>query len=171
MNGQKYEKRVASYLRGKGYKKVAITKTSGDYGVDIVANKMFHKYAVQCKYYAKPVGISAVQQVVAGMAYYECDRAMVVTNSTFTRQAKQLAEHNGVVLLEKVNPRSTLLTIFLLRVMAILSLYILYIMGYRATVYCIIAVAVLLLWLGLYLKYLVYKERKEIVPEEDMEEL
>lgn len=55
--------------------------------------------------------------------------------------------------------------------MAILSLYILYIMGYRATVYCIIAVAVLLLWLGLYLKYLVYKERKEIVPEEEPEEI
>ena len=167
MNGQKYEKRVASYLRGKGYRNVHITKTSGDYGVDITANKMFHKYAVQCKYYAKPVGISAVQQVVAGMAYYECDRAMVVTNSTFTRQAKQLAEHNDVILLEKVSPYNTLLTEVLLRIAAVVALYCLYKMGYVVTVICIIAVAVLLFGFGLYLRYV---SSKEVIEESEDDE-
>ena len=59
--------------------------------MDITARRRGHKYAVQCKFYSHPVGVSAVQQVVGGMAYYDCDRAMVITNNTFTRQAKELA--------------------------------------------------------------------------------
>lgn len=152
MDGNKYEKRVASYLRDKGFKHVTITKTSGDYGVDIIANKHFHKYAVQCKYYSKPVGIAAVQQVVAGMAYYECDRAMVITNSSFTRQAIQLAEHNNVELLANIMPRSSLFQDFLLRLCGIAGLYCLYKLGYWLIVVLILFCMLLLFILWLFLK-------------------
>lgn len=160
MNGNKYEKRVASYLRGKGYRHVKITKASGDYGVDIIANKHFHKYAIQCKYYAKPVGISAVQQVVAGMAYYDCDRAMVITNNTFTRQANELASRNDVELIPGLMPRSTLLTVFLIRLSAIASLYLLYKLGYEIIVYLYLVIVVLIVALGIYLKYLLKKSNE-----------
>ncbi len=81
---------------------MTVTKASGDYGVDVVASKHGKKYAVQCKYYSNPVGITAVQQAVAGMAMYGCNSAMVVTNSTFTAQARTLAGRNHVILLEKI---------------------------------------------------------------------
>ena len=102
MTGLEYEKLVAKYLRHNGYNRVSVKKGSGDYGVDVVAYKGQHKYAIQCKYYSSPVGLSAVQEAVAGKAFYNCDRAMVVTNNTFTEAAFNLAQSNGVVLLEGV---------------------------------------------------------------------
>ncbi len=102
MDGHDYEYVVARYLKGHGYTGAKVTKVSGDYGVDVTAHKGGHTYAVQCKYYSNPVGVSAVQEVVAGKAFYGCDVAMVVTNSTFTKAARDLAKANGVILLEGV---------------------------------------------------------------------
>ncbi len=103
MNGYDYEYVVAQYLKKQGYKNVNVTKASGDYGIDITAYKDEHKYAVQCKCYSQPVGISAVQEVVAGKAMYNCDKAMVVTNNTYTNAAIELARKNDVVLLSGVS--------------------------------------------------------------------
>lgn len=107
LTGVEYEYNIAAYLKRKGYWGVKVTKASGDYGVDITAHKYGKKYAVQCKYYTQPVGVAAVQEVVAGRAYYGCDRAMVVTNSTYTTAAKELAKCNNVTLLEGVSPTET----------------------------------------------------------------
>jgi len=105
MDGKKYEKKVASYLKRKGFFAVKVTGESGDYGVDVLARKNIHKYAIQCKYYSRPVGVHAVQQVVGGMKYYRCDKAVVITNNTFTRQARTLADENNVILIEKYDGR------------------------------------------------------------------
>lgn len=102
MNPYSYEYSVAAFLQNNGYKNVRVTKASGDYGVDITAVKGKKKYAVQCKYYSNPVGLSAVQEVVAGKSMYGCDSAMVITNTVFTQPAKNLAAQNGVELMEHV---------------------------------------------------------------------
>ena len=122
MDGQKYEYRVATYLRQHGFKKVSVTKASNDYGVDVIAYKHRKKYAVQCKYYSKPVGVHAVQQVVGGMRYYECDCAMVVTNSTYTRQAKELASRNDVELVEQYSGRNGFRRFYLNLILVLLLL-------------------------------------------------
>ena len=83
-------------LKNRGFKNIQVTQKSGDYGVDITAYSHHHKYAIQCKYYTSPVGISAVQQVYSGRKKYNCDRAAVLTNSTFTPAAKDLAKSNQV---------------------------------------------------------------------------
>lgn len=102
MTGHDYERVVAAYLRNKGYNRVEVTKGSGDYGVDVIAHKGKKKYAVQCKYYTSPVSLGAVQEVIAGKAMYNCNAAMVVTNSTFTEAAEKLAKQNGVKLVSGV---------------------------------------------------------------------
>lgn len=102
MTGREYEFVAADYLRRHGYHDVRVTRASGDYGVDLTCRCRGIRYAVQCKYYTHPVGISAVQQAVAGKAQYGCEGAMVITNSTLTRAAAQLAESNGVVVLQQV---------------------------------------------------------------------
>ena len=104
LDGTGYEVFVAKYLRERGFRQVLHTGATGDFGVDIVAKKHGVYYAVQCKYYSGAVSGAAVQEAVAGMAYYHCDRAMVVTNSGLTRGARALAEANQVLVVEHLEP-------------------------------------------------------------------
>lgn len=98
MSGEEFEQYVQEILKRNGYKHVELTKRSGDYGVDILAQYKGEYYAFQCKKYAKPVGVAAVQQAYSGCQYYECDQAVVVTNHRFTAQAIALAQTNDVIL-------------------------------------------------------------------------
>ncbi|MCM1508399.1 MAG: restriction endonuclease [Ruminococcus flavefaciens] len=103
MNGYLYEELVANYLKDNNYTDVVVTQASNDFGVDIVAKKGNSKFAVQCKYYTNAVGVEAVQQVVAGKSYYNCDKAIVITNSMFTKAAQELAQANNVILIQGID--------------------------------------------------------------------
>lgn len=97
-DGRDYEYYVAQKLANNGYKNVEVTKESGDFGADILATYHGKRYSIQCKYYNKPVGVSAVQQAVAGKIYYHCDKSMVCTNTYFTHAAVKLANETGTIL-------------------------------------------------------------------------
>lgn len=105
-DGEDYERYVADLLRREGYRDIQLTARTGDYGVDLLATRGRNRYAVQCKYYTGAVGGAAVQEAVAGMAYYGCERALVVTNSYLTPAAHNLARANGVGVLEHIDPES-----------------------------------------------------------------
>lgn len=100
MDGHEYENACGRYLQTIGFKDVQVTKASGDQGLDVVAFKDGKKYGIQCKYYSKPVGNKAVQEAFSGAKYYKCDKAIVMTNNTFTKSAKELAASLGVELWE-----------------------------------------------------------------------
>ena len=70
MSGEEFEVYAMKLLKKNGYHHVQLTKKSHDYGIDILAKKKQKTYAIQCKYYSKPVGVSAVQQAYAGCEYY-----------------------------------------------------------------------------------------------------
>ena len=74
------------------------TGRSGDFGADLIITWRGVRTAVQAKSGHFRVGVSAVQQAAAARVYYDCERAMVVTNQYFTPQAVLLAEKTGVVL-------------------------------------------------------------------------
>lgn len=97
-SGRDYEECIRAGLEEVGYD-CRMTPQSGDQGVDLVVKVGCHNIAVQCKLYSSSVGNDAVQEVVAGARYYECDIACVVTNSTFTTSAQSLAAANNVTLL------------------------------------------------------------------------
>lgn len=103
LDGRDYEVYCCEYLKKQGFRNVQLTQASNDQGIDIIAYKNHRKYGFQCKYYQKPVGNSAVQEAFAGSAYYNCDKACVITNNTFTRSAIQLAEETGVILYDYVD--------------------------------------------------------------------
>ena len=107
MDGLQFEHRCAELLRYRGFHKVTVTKGSGDQGIDILAQKNGLKYGIQCKYYSHPVGNKAIQEAYAGADFYDCDAAMVMTNSTFTRQARELADKLGVELWEHCSPNGS----------------------------------------------------------------
>ena len=90
MPGVEFEEFVAAQLRTRGWR-VAPTASTGDYGVDLIAEKAGIRMAVQCKRLAKAVGVGAVQQVVSGALQHGCHQTVVVTNRGFTKAARQLA--------------------------------------------------------------------------------
>jgi HJR/Mrr/RecB family endonuclease len=102
MDGFQYEKFLADSLKIQGYRDVKVTPKSGDFGADVIAtDKKGNKVCFQCKYYNGLVGIGAVQEIAAARKYYGCSKAAVVTNSKFTKAAKELAEKNDIDLFEE----------------------------------------------------------------------
>lgn len=97
-NGEQFENYVANNLMNIGFTNVRLTQITGDYGVDILADKEGVLVAFQCKFYSNPVGVQAIQEVVAGKHHYSADIGCVITNSTFTEQAVKLAQSNDVYL-------------------------------------------------------------------------
>lgn len=100
MTGHAFEQYVADILRSRGFQ-TRVTKGSGDSGVDVIASKGNVRYAIQCKRYAQPVSRRAVSDAVAGIAFYKCTAAMVVTNSHFTPGAVSLAQSNNCILVDR----------------------------------------------------------------------
>ena len=98
LDGPEFEAYVALVLQDNGFKHVALTKGSGDQGVDILAERNGKTYAIQCKNYEGAVGNFAVQEAYAGAQFYGCDEAAVICPGQFTRGAKELAQHTGVLL-------------------------------------------------------------------------
>ena len=98
-SGYEYEQYVASRLKSIGYTDVTMTPKSGDYGADIIAfDTNGKRVAVQCKRYSKPVGVKAVQEVLAAVSYYKCSYGVVICTSSFTKSAQELAIKSGVQL-------------------------------------------------------------------------
>ncbi|WP_218916058.1 restriction endonuclease [Kosmotoga pacifica] len=100
MSGEEFEIYLEQHFRKLGYH-VHRTKYIGDYGADLIIEKDDIRTAVQAKRYNRSVGIKAVQEVVASMKFYECSRAIVVTNSRFTEAAQTLARKNNVELWDR----------------------------------------------------------------------
>ena len=100
MSGDEFEEFVAELFRKIGYVS-NITKHSGDQGVDVIIEKNGVKIGIQAKCYAGSVGNSAIQEVVAGKSYYGLNKAIVITNSFFTKQAIELADSNNVILWDR----------------------------------------------------------------------
>lgn len=97
LSGRAFEKYLRAQFKHLGYR-VTLTDFSHDYGADLIVRKHGEKIVVQAKRYEKNVGIAAVQEAVGSVAYYDADRAMVVTNSGFTKSARNLARQNDVEL-------------------------------------------------------------------------
>jgi restriction system protein len=98
MTGTEFENYVAARLRRAGWQ-VTFTSVTGDYGVDLIAEKDGKSVAIQCKRHGNPVGVAAVQQVVSGARHHGCTKSIVVSNQEFTQAAKQLAFTHGCQLI------------------------------------------------------------------------
>ncbi len=100
MSGERFEEYLMVQFKRKGYR-VRLTPTSGDFGADLIMKRWRRQYVVQAKRYSGAVGIKAVQEVIGAMQYYEIENGMVVTNSYYTKAARQLAQASGVTLWDR----------------------------------------------------------------------
>lgn len=101
MEGHDFEVFCAELLRKRGFLDVSVTKGSGDYGVDILAEKDGITYAIQCKRYDTPVGVKAVQEAYAGRDYYDRMVGAVLTNQYFTTPAVEAAQKLKILLWDR----------------------------------------------------------------------
>jgi restriction system protein len=97
-DGLAYERLCAEILEASGWE-AQLTPTTGDQGADIIASKDGTRLVVQCKFYTTSVGNQSVQEAFAAMRFQRAQHAAVVTNSTYTKSARQLASSTGVLLL------------------------------------------------------------------------
>lgn len=100
MSGEDFERYLQRLLSARGYG-VHHTRVTGDLGVDLVASHDGTKIAIQVKRHENRVSRRAVSDAVAGMQYYRCNQAMVITNNYFTEGAMTLARSTGCVLIDR----------------------------------------------------------------------
>ena len=101
MEGHDFEYYCADLLKAAGFLDVEVTKGSGDFGADILAERDGVTYAFQCKCYDKPIGVKAVQEIYAGRDYYGRMVGVVMTNQYFTQPAVELASRLNIMLWDR----------------------------------------------------------------------
>jgi len=98
MDPYEYEHFCAEQFNNNNWKAKA-TQGSSDQGVDVIATKNNITLVAQCKRFKKPVGNKAVQEIVAGMKYYQANKGVVIAPNGFTKSAEKLAEANQILLI------------------------------------------------------------------------
>jgi HJR/Mrr/RecB family endonuclease len=101
MTGTTFELFLRDVFEELGYC-VDVTGQSGDEGADLVVIAGGRRIAIQAKgYTSNTVGSKAVQEVHAGMSCKNCHASAVVTNSTFTRNARAMAAKLNCILVDR----------------------------------------------------------------------
>lgn len=106
VRGKNFELWCAELLRRNGFRSVRVSGRAGDQGADIVCRKGLRRYVIQCKCYTGKLGNKPVQEAHAAIKFFgnpliELDQAVVMTNSTFTRDGKTAAQKCHVLLWDR----------------------------------------------------------------------
>lgn len=103
MDGIQFEVFLGTLLEYNNFVDVRVTRGSGDQGGDVTAKLDGEKLVFQAKRYSinHKVSNSAVQEVFASIAWYNANKGIVVTNSRFTRGARDLAKINNIELWDR----------------------------------------------------------------------
>ena len=108
MTGVEFENYLKLLFEKMGYK-VSLTKKSKDFGVDLILEKNGKKTILQAKCYSGTVGVSAVQEIISARNHYNIFDAIVMTNKTFSKEARVLADESKVMLAGKEELESLIL--------------------------------------------------------------
>jgi hypothetical protein len=99
MSGTEFEEFLARLFSRMGYTDIGLTPANDQGGDLLCLSPTGIRLVIQAKRWSGPVGNSAVQELLGAMLHYDRNEGMVVTNSTFTVAACELA---------KKDPRITL---------------------------------------------------------------
>jgi hypothetical protein len=92
MTGRQFEEFLARLFSRMGYRDVTLTPTNDQGGDLLCTSPTGSRVVVQAKRWKGTVGNGAVQELLGAMLHYDCAEGMVVTNSTFTAAAHELAK-------------------------------------------------------------------------------
>ena len=88
-----FERFISNLLKKMGYN-TEVTRRTGDYGVDVIAEKNGEKIVVQVKRWKNPVPPAEINKLLGAMRNFRADRAIFVTTSRFTKNARYIADRN-----------------------------------------------------------------------------
>ncbi|AGF51690.1 sll1429 [Synechocystis sp. PCC 6803] len=100
MDGVDFEKVLLTHFTRMGYRG-SLTQQTQDFGADLILMKDRKKYVIQAKRSASAVSVKAIQEILGAKGYYDADIAIVVTNNSYTENAKELAYRNKVELWDR----------------------------------------------------------------------
>ncbi|WP_227522132.1 restriction endonuclease [Bacillus solitudinis] len=102
MDGIEFENYLGKLYRKLGYFS-EVTKSSGDFGADVILKKGKDKIVVQakCNGEGNNVGVDAINEVVGAAGFYNANKKIVVTNRFYTENAKIQARANNVKLVNR----------------------------------------------------------------------
>jgi HJR/Mrr/RecB family endonuclease len=101
MTGQQLELHLVRVFQYLGFEVEHVGKR-GDQGADLILTKHGQRIACQCKRYkGHPVTNKAVQEAFTAQRIYRCQKSLVVTSSSYTKSAREAAEHCGCELIDR----------------------------------------------------------------------
>lgn len=96
MSGAEFEERLLLHFQARGWQ-LRTSRASGDFGADLVGTRPDGVgVVIQAKRWHGRVGVGAVQEVHGARDYYQAQLAMLITNSTLTAPARDLAARTRV---------------------------------------------------------------------------
>jgi len=97
-----FEYFVGKHFQQKGYK-ITNTTVSGDYGIDLFAENNIHKISIQAKMYggsARKVNRKCIMELYGAKDYFDCDKAILVTNGNILDDALEVANKLKIEILK-----------------------------------------------------------------------
>lgn len=103
LSGTEFEELCAALIVDLGFQ-IEMTKTSGDGGIDIIANSNLPlikgKYIIQCKRYSGTVGEPILRDLYGVVTSERANKGILMTTGTFTRNAIAFAEGKPLELID-----------------------------------------------------------------------
>lgn len=92
-------------FRQRGYRDVKVTQATNDYGRDIIMkDKDDNIVFVECKYYKdKKIGREICQKILGSVDMFKANKAIVITSSTFHKNALEVQKMVGKDKLELID--------------------------------------------------------------------
>ncbi len=103
MSGHEFEDYLYVLLVGLGYDDTCLTKKSRDFGADLLfRDQSDQETVVQAKRITEKMGLDAVQEIYAAKAYYEAQKAIVITTAeNISEPCKKLAAATHVSIVKR----------------------------------------------------------------------
>jgi restriction system protein len=100
LSGEQFEERLQILFTKLDYKakRTVNGSTKPDFCADLIIEKDGVKTAVQAKRWNEPVGEQVINDIYSAIPMYDCNYGMVVTNSYFTKMAKEKAQKLKILL-------------------------------------------------------------------------
>jgi len=96
-----FEDEIRGLMEVFGYT-AETTKPSGDFGADVVGWHSGKRVVVQCKLYTRgKIGNKIVGELEGTRRYYDATHAVIVTTSSFTKAAREMAGKLGIYLIDR----------------------------------------------------------------------
>jgi hypothetical protein len=112
MGGHEFEDVVENLLSKMGFH-IEGRQAAADGGIDMIASKedaiVGGKYIIQCKRYSGSVGNAVIRDLYGVVHSESANKGVLITNSTFTREARRFAEGKPIELIDGAKLQELLL--------------------------------------------------------------